>query len=264
LAQQRREHSRVRFGGRVSCIPSADVEEQFCQGCNISQGGALLRTVAGPRPALGSMVELRLEAEELGPLPAIDGEVVRHDADDGLFAVRFVNLDAPRRAIIRRVMAAGSDELTDREAVPDDQAGTYAVTARSSRKITQIYGEGELSDLKQASREAAAERRDHRDMTDGEYSSIEDAVRGASAEHVILGARGKEGKEGKEAKVPIMAISVDAVPWHRLDPLAAVILSKVDGRATFGEILATAQIGQPRAWELVTLLLEQGIIRERG
>lgn len=250
----------------MTCIFGDGVEKWLCHGCNISEGGALVRTPDRPLPRVGALVELQLEVEEIGPLPAIDGEVIRQNSDDGLFAVRFLNMDHARRAIVRRIVSTAGSESTDGNEFEEGRAGTYG-TSPSHRKITQVYEKQERSELVQASKPTVPHQttaRDHATAEAEPYSNIEDAVRGASAEYSIVAkTRARNSRLPDLALAPILAMSLDAIPWHRLNPLAAVVLSKVNGHSTYEEILASAEVSRDQAAELVRLLLEQGIIRTR-
>jgi hypothetical protein len=248
----------------VSCV-FADIEEQPCEGRNISESGALLRVGSPPLPDIGTLVELRLESKETGPLPVLDAEVVRVDVDRGLFAVRFINLDPARRAILRRIV----EEPPPSSGEHDPTVGAYSVQGGRARIPTKVFEEDQLSNLVETSKAPTGEERavSSRSRSSGAgYPNIADAVRSLSAEHATVGDAQAvlAGRLADGSKVPVVKLGIDAIPWEQVNPLVAVVLAKVNGRRTYEQIIdATVEVSREQAEALLVELLDHRIIGDR-
>jgi hypothetical protein len=267
LDEQRREFPRAVFNGRVTCI-FADIEGQPCEGRNISEGGALLHVPWSPLPPIGTLVELRLESKATGPLPVIDAEVVRVEGED-LFAVRFINLDPARRAIIRRIVDTAGEPPPEEA---DSSAGSYSLRGQRTRAPTQVFEEEQLTDLVKASKtptgeEPAVPATGRRSRSSGAgYPNIGDAVRAASTQFAAIGDDQFEmdGRLPDLTKVPVVRLGVGAIPWENVNPLVAVVLAKVDGRRTYAQVIdSVEEVSHQQAAELLGDLLEHRIIETR-
>jgi hypothetical protein len=117
----RRNHVRVPYGAWVEDETEGGLTFYLSQ--NLSLGGVLLRASGNP-PSVGHKVRLRLVVENESRVMSVQGEVVRHTGLDGEFAVRFVNLDNPRTAFLRELVAEArtvTDEDEEEEKTAEKQ-----------------------------------------------------------------------------------------------------------------------------------------------
>jgi hypothetical protein len=101
-------------------------------------------------PPVGELVELVVEGGDTEIL--IDGEVVSHEGDDGLFAICFINLDVHRRGVLRQLGEKFHQVDPKSSTIRPRGLSPVRKGRRRSRVQTADIDEGDLAALVRATR----------------------------------------------------------------------------------------------------------------